>query len=229
VNRILWAALLLGSATAAGAQVGYDPQHSPYRDRDQSYEWSFLYGHYTARPDPAGVAPQGGDLFGLLYGWHAGGPVYLTTDLTRIASQRLVLDPAVPELKRQLGVAYWPLFAAEGGMEVSFTGPRTFHGFMPLADLGLGLLSDRHTRSDVGEFSFGTRFEFTWGASLRYIATDRWAMRADLKYRFFSMGYPETYYKVASDSTSVVTATQAKSFWRMNPSLSIGLSYMPWR
>ena len=222
-------AVLAFLAPAAGAQVGYDPAHSPYRDLDQPHEWSFLVGHYTARSDPAGVEPQGGELFGLLYGWHAGGPIYLMSQLSRISSQRLVVDPSQPAASRDLGIADWPLYALEGAMAVSLTGNRTYRGFMPLANFGVGLMSDRHTRSDVGDFSFGTRFEFTWGAAVRWVATDRWALRADWTNRFFSMGYPETYYRLAKDSTSVVVARQSKSFWRNNPALSIGLSYMPWR
>lgn len=229
MKPLLLALLLLGTSRVAGAQVGYDPLHSPYRDADQSHEWSVLVGHYTARPDPAGVAPQGGELVGLLYGWHAGGPIYLTGSLTRIASQRLVLDPASPTSARRLGLAYWPLFDVDGQMEIALTGARTYHRVMPLTKFGFGLISDRHTRSDVGDFSFGTRFEFVWGAGFRWLASDRWAVRGDWTNRFYSMGYPETYYRLAKDSTSVVTAHQAKSFWRNNPAFSIGLSYMPWR
>ena len=88
-------------------------------------EWALLYGHFDAHLDPIGVGPQSGGLLGILYDWHAGGPVYLTSEFTRIASQRLVIDPTVPAAKRDLGTAYWPLYALESGLELSFPGDRT--------------------------------------------------------------------------------------------------------
>lgn len=225
MKRVLTALLLAASAAALPAQqVGYAPSRSPYRDVDQSMEFALLGGHFSATPDPAGVAPQGGQLASLLYGWHATGPLFLTTSLTRIGSQRHILDPLAANKDR--GTETWPLWAFDGAMALSLTGNRTYHGFMPVLNAGMGFITDRHTNSDVGNFQFGTRFEFVWGASLRYIPASRWGVRVDLNNRFYSMGYPETYYVTGKDGQSIVGPRQSKSFWRNNPSLSIGLSYL---
>ncbi|HEX8725424.1 MAG TPA: hypothetical protein VF737_08560 [Gemmatimonadaceae bacterium] len=225
MKRLLIALLLAASAAALPAQqVGYAPSRSPYRDVDHTMEFAVLGGHFSATPDPAGVAPQSGQLWSLLYGWHATGPLFLTGSVSRIASVRHVIDPLA--LNRDRGTESWPLYAFEGGMGLSLTGDRTFHGFMPIANFGMGLISDRHTNSDVGEYQFGTKFEFVWGASIRYIPSKRWGIRADLNNRFYSMGYPQTYYLIGKDGNSVVNARLSKSFWRNNPSLSIGISYL---
>ncbi len=226
MKLLIPAVLLVVSAATASAQVGYTPEKSPYHDLDKSQSWSLLYGHYTGRPDAAGVAPSGGSMLGLLYEWHAGGPIYLTGALSRVDGQREVLDPYQTAPKRTLGMAYWPLWALDGGMSVSLTGDRTWHDIMPLAKFGLGIMSDRHTRGDVGDYMFGTRFSFTWGAAVRWIPTERWAVRADLTNYFMSMSYPQTYYLVAKDSTSILKPNQSKSFWRNNPAITIGLSYL---
>ncbi len=225
MKRLLIALLLAASAAALPAQqVGYAPSKSPYRDVEKSMELALLGGHYSATPDPAGVAPQSGQMWGLLYGWHATGPLFLTGSFSRVASVRHIIDPLA--LNRDRGTEAWPLYAIDGGLALSLTGDRTFHGFMPLANFGLGLISDRHTNSDVGEYQFGTKFEFVWGASLRYIPARRWGIRVDLNNRFYSMGYPQTYYVIGKDGTSVVGSRLSKSFWRNNPSLTIGISYL---
>lgn len=226
MKRLLPALLLAVTAVAAHAQqqVGYAPSKSPYQDVDQTMELALLAGRFSAAADPAGVAPQGASMLKLLYGWHASGPLFLNVSAMRTESVRRVLDPAA--INRDRGLAYWPLWAFDGSMALSLTGNRTFHGFMPLANLGMGFITDRHTQSDVGTYRFGTRFEVLWGMSVRWVPSQRWALRADLNNRMYSMGYPETYYALGRDGTAIVPAQMPKSFWRNNPSLSIGLSYL---
>ncbi len=227
MKRLFTALLLVATAaTARAQQVGYAPSRSPFRDVDNTMEYSFSMGRFSAGSDPAGVAPQGGPEFSFLYGWHAVGPLFLTSSLSRISSVRQVVDPARSAAARNLGTAYWPLYAVDGAMALSLTGDRTFHDVMPLLNLGMGIISDRHTQSDIGDFQFGTRFEFVWGATVRWIPTKRWALRADLNNHFYSMGYPQTYYVAAKDGTTTVPTQQSKSFWRNNPSLTIGISYL---
>jgi hypothetical protein len=225
VKRLVAALLLAVAATAsAQQQVGYAPAHSPYRDVEQTMEMSLLAGHFSAGSDPAGVAPQSASIWTLLYGWHATGPLFLNASLAQTTSSRHVIDPTA--LVRDRGMAYWPLYALDGTMALSLTGDRTFHGFMPLVNAGMGFITDRHSQSDVGDFQFGSRFELVYGATLRYVASSRWAVRADLTNRLYSMGYPETYYAAGKIGTPVVASTFSKSFWRNNPSFSIGISYL---
>jgi hypothetical protein len=225
VKRLVPALLLVFAATAgAQQQVGYAPSRSPYRDVDQTMELSLLAGHFSAGVDPAGVAPQGAGIWTLLYGWHATGPLFLGASVAQTLSTRHVIDPTA--LNPDRGMAYWPLYAFDGLMSLSLTGDRTYHGFMPLLNAGMGIITDRHSQSDVGDFQFGSRFELVYGASVRYVATSRWALRADLTNRLYSLGYPETYYTLGKSGVPTVPPTLAKSFWRNNPSFSIGISYL---
>lgn len=225
MNRLLTATLLLiTAATLPAQQVGYTPAGSPYRDLNQSMELTVMSGRFSALSDPAGVAPQGGGLWGALYGWHAKGPLFLTGSVTRIGSQRRIIDPLATIKDR--GTVQWPMVAFDGALSLSLTGDKTYHGFMPLLNAGLGLITDGHTQSDVGDYEFGTRFEFVWGATVRYIVSSRWGLRADYTNRLYSNGYPQSYYVAGRDGHPVLPPDQSKSFWRNNPSFSIGLSYM---
>src|SRR5207249_2563016 len=88
--------LVVGVAmtVTAGAQVGYPPARSPYIDIPMSQELTLLLGHYAAKRDPAGVAPQSGTLVGAHYEWRASGPAHLTAELARVSSMRRLIDPA---------------------------------------------------------------------------------------------------------------------------------------
>lgn len=226
MKRLLPALFLAVAAASAGAQqqVGYAPNHSPYRDIEKTMEFALLSGHFTAGADPAGVAPQSASIWTFLYGWHATGPLFLNASLAQTLSVRHVIDPTAAV--RDRGMAYWPLYAIDGTMALSVTGDRTYHGFMPLVNAGMGIITDRHSQSDVGDFQFGSRFELVYGVTLRYIPASRWGLRADLTNRMYSMGYPETYYVNGKIGTPVVSPTLSKSFWRNNPSFSVGISYL---
>src|SRR3954465_2044170 len=153
--------LLVAAAAArsAGAQVGYDPKRSPYRDIAETQEVTFFTGYYKAKADPGGVAPQSGAIVGTHYAWRAGGPAHLTFDFARVSSQRAVLDPersACPTGTagncKVVGTFHWPVYLIDAGLAMSLTGARSFFRIVPEIRAGAGLASDFHTESDVGDF-----------------------------------------------------------------------------
>jgi len=214
------------------AQVGYDPRRSPYRDLQETMEVSLYSGWFTARKDPARVAPVSGPMVGAHYQWRASGPANLTADFARVESERRVLDPEKPGTCtagtdcKLVGVFRWPLYMADAGLSLDLTGARSFFRLVPTARAGLGFVTDFHSASDVGQFAFGTRFALSWGVGLRWVPGGRYQIRADLLNRLYSVNYPETYYTPADDGSTIFGQKQSKSAWLNNPSLSIGFSYL---
>ena len=224
-------ALLFG--TALEAQVGYPPQRSPYRDLAETMEATMYSGYFVARIDPARVAPRSGAMVGALYSWRMGGPANLTADLARVGSERRVLDPErlgtcpteTPECK-SLGMYRWPLYMADVGLALSLTGARSWLNLVPQLRTGIGLVTDFHTKPDVGDFAFGTRFAFSWGAGIRWAPRgNRLHVRADLLNRLYSLRYPTTYYEEADDGSTIFDQRQNRTAWLNNPSFTFGLSY----
>src|SRR5687768_15732278 len=84
---------LIGLVGTLGAQVGYPPHQSPYRDIRETQEVTLYTGYYRAKLDPARVVPRSGPMVGALYEWRMGGPANLTFDVARVESERKVLDP----------------------------------------------------------------------------------------------------------------------------------------
>jgi hypothetical protein len=234
IRQLIAVAVVMSSASAvARAQVGYPPQQSPFRDLRQTQEVSFYAGWFNAKKDPARVAPQSGPMVGAHYQWRASGPANVTFDLARVESERRVLDPEVSETCpagsrecKYLGTWRWPLYMADIGLGLALTGSRSFYQLVPEVRGGAGIVSDFHTTPDVGEFAFGTRFAFKWGAGIRWVPGGRFQLRADLVNHLYSVRYPETYYQSAEDGTSIFTGEQNRSAWLNNPSFTLGFSYL---
>jgi hypothetical protein len=225
-------ALMTVSANAF-AQVGYPPQQSPYRDLRETMEFTFYSGYYRAKKDPARVAPVSGPLIGAHYQWRAGGPASLTVDLARVESERRVLDPeksgacVLTDVNcKSAGVFRWPLYSLDGGLALALTGERSFLRLVPEVKAGVGVVTDFHTQPDVGQFGFGTRFALTWGAGLRVLPGGRYALRADITNRMYSVKYPVSYYVPADDGTLIFTGQQSRTAWLNNPAFTIGFSYL---
>ena len=231
--------LLLTGVTAFAssrleAQVGYDPRRSPYRDLRETQEITIFSGYFRAKADPARVAPQSGPLAGVLYQWRPSGPANLNVSIARVASQRYVLDPEAPGTCttspppgcKSLGTFRWPLYFFDAGLALSLTGARSFFRLVPEIKAGFGLASDFHTKPDIGDFAFGTRFAFNWGVGLRYVPGGRYQLRADLLNHLYSVKYPATYYQSAPDGSQIFTPRQSRSAWLNNPGFTIGVSYL---
>lgn len=232
-----------GVAETLGAQVGYPPQQSPYRDIRETQGITFYTGYYRAKLDPARVVPRSGPMVGALYEWRVGGPASFTFDVARVESERRVLDPerlggpgqdstsnaacpaATTECK-SLGTHRWPLYAADVGLALSLTGARSWRNLIPQVRAGAGVVSDFHTKADLGDFAFGTRFAFTWGAGIRWVPGGRYQLRADVLNRLYSVKYPTTYYDPADDGSIIFGTKQSRTAWLNNPGLTIGVSYL---
>lgn len=229
------AALAVFAAThAAGAQVGYEPGRSPYRDLERSHELTVYSGAYRAHPDAARVAPQSGAMLGLRYQWLAGGAANLTAEVSRVASQRRVLDPDLPKCLtgdpndcKLISTFRWPLYFADIGVALNLTGSRSYRHLVPEVRGGLGLVSDFHTRGDVGDFSFGTRFAVTWGGGIRWVVAGPLQLRFDLTNRLYKVRYPASYYSLAPDTSRIlVPILNKRSAWMNNAALTIGASFL---
>lgn len=227
-------AMLAGASSAMRAQVGYEPRKSPYRDLERSHEMTLSSGLFRAHPDAAGVAPQSGTMIGVRYQWLAGGgPVNLSAEVARVESQRRVLDPDLPQCTtgepldcKLISTYRWPLYFTDVGLALNLTGGRSYRRLVPEARAGVGFVTDFHTKSDVGDFAFGTKFTITWGGGVRWVGSGPFQLRFDLANRLYKVGYPVTYYQFAPDTSTILTPLTKRSAWMNNAGLTLGVSYL---
>ncbi len=213
-------------AQAGGGQVGYPPAKSPYVDLTFSQEFTFFAGQYHAHRDVADVGPGSGMISGIHYSWRPTGPLHLIGELSYINSDRRLLNPLIAEPGRELGTAARPLYTADFGLSLGLTGDKSWHRLIPEVGAGIGIISDLRSQPDSGGFLFGTRFSPSFFGGLRYVASTKWQIRADIKDRLYTISYPQTFFTAPAGGTAVVTADKHSSYWLNNPALTLGLSYL---
>ncbi|MGZ8493021.1 MAG: hypothetical protein ACXWZS_12540 [Gemmatirosa sp.] len=217
------ASLLVGGA--AQAQVGYPVDQSPFVDLEYRQSLSVFGGWFLAGKDAAGIAPRSGPLTGIRYDIAIGGPASFTARVATAISERNVLDPARTASQRLIGVERRPLTIADVGITLGLTGQKSWHNLVPTVHGGAGLVSNL-TGTDPGGYKFGTRFALAFGAGVRYVPRGSpWSVRVDAGDYLYQIRYPDRYFAVGLDSTSILPADASKSKWTNNLGLTVGLSY----
>jgi hypothetical protein len=214
-------------AIPASAQVGHDPESSPFRDLDYKQELTLLGGWVKAQHDPAGVAPQSAPMIGARYELNLAGPLSLSSDFTTTFSNRDVIDPSKPAAQRIPRNESATVFSADVALAMNLTGRKSWHHLVPQVRGGLGVLRSS-AADDSSGFHFGTPFAFTLGGGLKLVPGHggRLQVRADLTDRIFKLSYPDAYYRLASDKTAVLDPSTAKSFYTHHAAFTLGVSYL---
>jgi len=228
VKSFMSAVALVCIASVAKAQVGHLPEKSPYRDLEARQEISLFGGHYDAANDPAGIAPQGGPMWGARYQVHVGGPAFLTARFAHVTSKRDAIDPTKLEATRSLGTHNVSLDLFDANLAINLTGEKTYHRIVPVLNMGAGIATCACS-VDKDPYTFGTPFAFSYGGGLRYAPGGRFQITADWNYYLYQLKYPTEYYVVPAGGTAAVSGTQPRSFWKTNRALTIGASLLFFR
>jgi len=224
-SLLIFAFAFAAVPAAAQVDVGYPPPKSPFRDLEYKHELTLFGGYYMSAKDPAGVAPKSAAMEGIRYELTVGGPVQFVARLARVNSERQVIDPLQPRASRDLGVQSWPIYLTDLGFGLNLTGQRSWHGVVPVVNMGIGLASDLDKQDDKDPFNVGTTFAFSLGGGLRIVPGGRFELRADAGTWIYKYKYPTTYYTTTSDNTTVLGPKIAKDFWKKNLGLTLGASY----
>ena len=228
MKQIFGALALLFVASTAQAQVGHLPQNSPFRDIEGGQELTFFGGHFNAGADPVGAAPKPAAVMGLLYQIHVGGPANLFARYGRVSTNRQAIDPTQAKANRSLGAHPAIISLYDIGVSLNLTGMKSYHRLVPVVSLGGGIASCTCT-VDKDPFSFGTPFAISMGAGLRYVPGGHFQIRVDLNDYLYQLKTPTGYYINSADNTPVAAQGTARSFWKNNPTLTIGVSRLFFR
>lgn len=222
-------ALIIGTLIAltagpASAQVGYPPDRSPYKDRDYNRDWTFFGGQFSAERDPLGVAPSDGPMAGVRWQMHMTGPLYFGVRAAGASVERTIIDPSKRLAERVVGTEDVPMGFLDVALEMSLTGHKTWRGFAPFLNGGFGVVGDLRGANDVGSYRFGVPFTMTLGTGLSWTPAKNWSVRLDWSHYIYRISYPTTYYLKTTEDPAPLPAGAARSFWRRNPALLIGVS-----
>lgn len=226
MRRLAAAAVVsLCAAPSLRAQVGYDPDRSPFRDAPFSQGLTLSTGWWNAGRDPAGVSPRSAPMVSARYDWTVGdaGSIYLQQRV--VFGSRSPIDPFRASGQRGLGTYRWPLSVTDVGFNLAATGQKTWHGLIPVASAGVGVVTDWVLSGDVGGYEVGTQFALTYGAGIHWVTGSRWRLRAEIGSVMHRFRYPDSYFATYSGSTTpVLTNPSERSGWRSNLTLQLGVT-----
>lgn len=226
----MFIAPVIALAQSSGApQVGYPTNRSPFEDLQYRQELTIFGGQFKAGTEPAAVAPRSGPMIGARYEITVGGPAQFYVRGSRVFSERLAIDPTKPAASRSLGVVKVPLYLTDLGISMNLTGQRSFRRVVPTLGFGVGVASTLKSEVKGDPYKFGTTFAFSFGGGLRILPSERVQIRVDGGTHMYQIRYPAGYFLPASDNTAFLPSGQAKSFWKSNPSITAGLSYLFFR
>jgi hypothetical protein len=217
--------LALGVATPTAAQVGHVPERSPYRDLEYSQELTFTGGYVRMRHDPAGIAPKSAPTLGLRYEITLAGPFAMSSEITHTLSSRDVIDPLKPKATRAIGTQTAGVSSVDLAMVMNLTGRKSWHSLVPQVRGGVGMERSA-AKDDSSGFAFGTPFAFVFGGGVKLVPGGRFQLRADVTDRIFKLGYPDAYFRLATDNTAVLDERTPRSFYTHHTALTVGVSYL---
>ena len=218
------------SAQSGGPpQVGYPTTRSPFNDLLYRSEFTIFGGQFKAGTEPAQVAPRSGPMVGGRYEITVGGPAQLYVRGSRVFSERLAIDPTKPAATRSLGIVKIPLYLSDVGISVNLTGQRSYHRVVPTVGFGVGVATTLKSKVENDPFNFGTTFAFSFGGGLRILPTERVQIRIDGGTHMYQIRYPAGYFTATGNNPPFLSSAQEKSFWKSNPSITAGLSYLFFR
>lgn len=224
LKAFVLSAVMIGFTTSASAQVGHQPNRSPYKDRDYNREWTYFGGQFDAEADPLGVAPTDGPMGGVRWQMHLTGPLYFGVRLAGASVDRTIIDPSKRIAERTVGTEKVPMAFADLQLEMSLTGHKTWHGLAPFINGGFGVVADLRGDSDVGNYRFGVPLAITLGTGVSWTPGRNWSVRLDWSHYIYRIGYPTDYYLKVTEDPAPLPAGAARSMWRRNPALLLGVT-----
>jgi hypothetical protein len=79
------------------------------------------------------------------------------------------------------------------GFEVALTGERSWRGFQPLVNAGLGLIGGAWNDFDSGGYQPGTSALYTYGLAARFPTGRNGELRADIGWLVHQVRYPSAF------------------------------------
>lgn len=223
---VLTAFAFLGLAASAGAQVGHDPQASPYRTLRYGQFIGATVGYFNGSGGQVQVAPHEGTTVGLRYDFLGNGTITVGLGVSYGSMNRMLADPNQPIENALSGPVKQSVTITEAILQFNITGGKTWHRLAPFLSGGFGLVLAGATPEDETEFKFRTKLHITPGIGTRVFLSDRMFVKLEARNTFWQASYPAAYRSIPSeDPTKPPIVTRGPKEWIANGWYSVGVHY----
>ncbi len=174
------------------AQVGHDPANSPYRDIRLGATVRVVVGQFGGSRGRVPVGPSDGPTGGLRLHYAVGGTLAFTAGVAYAQTDAFFFDPtdSVPQAK---GPINSDLILADGGLQASLTGGKTWHGLQPYVGATIGFVFGSEFASDTSGYGFGTKFSYGPEAGVRWYPARRLSVELGWRLVWYRLQYPLSY------------------------------------
>ncbi|MDH3457433.1 MAG: hypothetical protein OER90_11405 [Gemmatimonadota bacterium] len=224
LQLLVGVAIVLGTATAAMAQVGHPPGSSPYRELRAKYMLSAVGGYSSGSGGKVEVGPAAGNLFGARLDVHLAGPGVVQLGLSRASLDRTLIDAGADSANRVVGMEKQSAVLADIGLYLVFTGEKTWHGIAPYFGASIGLALGGAVPADsLSGFTFGTKFLVGPQLGFRWHPSQRLFFRVEGRDLIWKLSYPEAFFQ--GDDPVLDPAFNKPSQWTHNPMLLVSVGF----
>jgi hypothetical protein len=216
-------ALLLATLAGAGqAQVGHDPERSPFRDIRKGSAVSLGLGYFGGGTGNLGVGSTDGLSATGRLELSLGGPVLVAFGASLARLERTVLDPTTDPPPRT-GPFDSDIVMIDLGLQMRLTGQKSYHRLAPYIGAAVGMAFEASGPADPGLYSFGTKFTIAPGGGIRVYTGRHLSLTADFRLLFWRLGYPTTYQSPPSGGTPLVPPGTKSTDWTTHPWTTVGV------
>lgn len=224
---LLGAGTLLAACppTRLSAQVGYPPDHSPYRDFKRGRTLTLAGGYLTGGRGVVGVGPSNGSIASLRFEVPFGKPLAFFLGGAYGRMSRFVADPKKDSAFHISGPVNTHVAMFEGGAHLMLSGSKTWHGFAPVLGASAGVIIASDPAADSSGYRFRAKGMFGPEFGLRWYLGRRIAVRTDARLTFWQLNYPLAYKQPSPDGSRVQQIGAPDKEWTRHPWISIGLGW----
>jgi hypothetical protein len=217
-------------SAVADAQVGFRPESSPYRPLPEKYQVSVTGGYSWGSGGKVGVGPANGPVVGGRFDLRLAGPGYVNVAANLGTFDRLLIDPRLPPDERNVGTATQSVVMIDAGLNLAFTGQKSWRGVVPYLGTSLGMAFGGSVPEDsLSGFEFGAKFMVTPLAGLRLHPTRRLSVRVEARDAIWKLSYPQTFFDPPTEDPDVPPvldpAFNKESEWTHNFMLFVSLGW----
>lgn len=219
-------ALCLVLSTPLAGQVGYDPEHSPYRPIAARMSFSAVANYIWGSSGKLGVGPTDGPGGGARFEFRLTGPTDVFATVSWSNLERFVANPDAPADSQITGPFKHGVLFAETGLLILLTGDKTWHRLAPYLGANLGLAFGSGLPQDSSGYGFSAKFVSGPLLGLRAYASDALFFRAEGRLQFWKLKYPTSYFVGTDEKDPLLSpALNSDSEWTTHPTLLVGLGY----
>ena len=135
----LLALMMAMVASPAPAQVGYDPEHSPFRDIRKGSALAFGVGWFAGDAGNLGIGPTDGPTATGRFEISLGGPTLVSFGATFAQLERTVVDPTPDSLPPRTGPFGTDILMLDLGLQLRLTGQKSYRRLAPYLGAAMGL------------------------------------------------------------------------------------------